>query len=321
MGIEARTPLKQEPAFLCCGEALIDVFPAESTSAGRSFDERVGGSPFNVAIGLARMEQSVAFLGTISRDVLGKRLFTALTDAGVDVSAVQRTDAATTVSIIGVDKRGAPAYAFDGAGGADRELAAQAIDRIPTPLRALHVGSYAMAVEPIGSTLRALVDRIHRSTLVAWDPNVRLAVVPEEERWRDLLRWMLQRTHILKLSEEDRVVLAPGLSPDVFAARALSDGVRFVVVTDGARGARAWSPAGHVHVPAPSVAVADTVGAGDAFQAALLTWLAEHSRLTVDAVTSLDSEAALAALTFATRAAALTCTRQGAVLPRREELR
>jgi len=321
MGIEARTPLKQEPVILCCGEALIDVFPADATAGGLSLDERVGGSPFNVAIGLARMAQSVAFLGSISHDARGERLFTALKDEGVDISAVQRTNVATALSMVGVDRLGAPAYAFHGATGADRQLAAQALECIPTAVRALHVGSYAMVVDPIGSTLRALVERVHRSTLVAWDPNVRLAVVPEAERWRDLLEWMLQRTHILKLSDEDREALAPGISPEVFAERALSVGVRLVVVTDGARGASAWWSAGHVRVSAKSVAVADTVGAGDAFQAALLTWLAEHGRLTADAMASLDSVVTLAALTFATRAAALTCTRQGAILPRRQELR
>lgn len=299
----------------------MDVFPADSTAAGLSLDARVGGSPFNVAIGLARMAQPVAFLGCISHDAFGERLFTALTDEGVDISAVQRTNAATASSTVRVDRHGAPAYAFHDATSADRQLGKQALERIPTSVRALHVGSYAMVVDPIGSTLRALVERLHRSTLVAWDPNVRLGVVPQAECWRDLLGWMLPRTHFLKLSDEDREVLAPGVSPEVFAKRALSAGVRLVVVTHGARGASAWSSAGHVRAPAQAVAVADTVGAGDAFQAALLTWLAEQGRLTADAVTSLDSVAALAALTFATRAAALTCTRQGAMLPRREELR
>jgi fructokinase len=313
--------MKQEPGFLVCGEALIDVLRPAATPAGVTPDERIGGSPFNVALGLARMVQPVAFMGCISRDAHGDRLFTALTNEGVDSSAVQRTDAPTTLSVVGVGRDGTPAYAFHGANSADRQLTTQAFDFVPPKVRALHVGSYAMVVEPIASTLRALVDRVHRATLVAWDPNVRLTVVPDPERWRDLLDWMLPRTHVLKLSDEDREVLAPGMSPETFAEQALSRGVRLIVVTHGARGASAWTSAVHVSAPAESVAVADTVAAGDAFQAALLTWLAEHGRLLPDAVASLNRVDALAALTFATRAAALTCARPGAMLPRRDELR
>jgi fructokinase len=126
---------------------------------------------------------------------------------------------------------------------------------------------------------------------------------------------------LLKLSEEDLEVLAPGAAHEAFAKQAILCGVRLVVVTHGSRGASAWWSNGHVHTPAQSVAVADTVGAGDAFQAGLLTWLAENSRLAADAVAFPHKADGLAALTFATRAAVLTCTRHGAVLPRRDELR
>lgn len=299
----------------------MDVFPGATTPTGLSLDARVGGSPFNVAIGLARMGRSAAFLGCIARDVFGERLSAALIEEGVDVRAVQRTNAPTALSIVDSDSAGTPSYAFHGAMGADRQLGLQMLQHVPSSLRAIHVGSYAMVVEPIASTLRALVERLDGSTLVAWDPNVRLTVEPDVARWRSLLEWMLPRTHLLKLSDEDREALAPGVALERFAEHALSHGARLIVVTHGALGASAWTAAVRVKVPAQTVDVADTVGAGDAFQAALLTWLAEHDRLAADAVASLDKVEVLAALTFATRTAALTCMRSGAVLPRREELR
>ena len=319
-GIEGSAPLKQEPRILVCGEALMDVFPGATTPDGLTLEARVGGSPFNVALGLARMAQPVAFMGSISRDPFGERLLAALAEENVDVHAVQRTSAATTLSIVGVAGHGAPAYAFHGAKGADRQLGPRVLHLIPPSLSALHVGSYAMVVEPIAATLRALVDRWHSEIMVAWDPNVRLSVEPNADCWRSQLAWMLPRTHLLKLSEEDLGVLAPRAAPDAFAEHALAHGVRLVVVTRGASGASAWWSSGHVHVSAKTVVVADSVGAGDAFQSALLTWLAERARLTPDGVAFSDSSAALQALEFATHAAALTCTQHGAVLPRRHEL-
>lgn len=299
----------------------MDVFPGATTPAGISLDARCGGSPFNVALGLARMQQPVAYMGAISRDPLGERLFAALTEEKVDTRAVQRTKAPTTLSIVGVTRHGAPAYTFHGASGADRQLGPRVFELIPPNVRVLHVGSYAMAVDPVATTLRALVERLHRSSLVAWDPNVRLSVEPNADCWRSLLEWMLPRTHLLKLSDEDLAVLAPGTAQEKFAANALASGVRVVVATSGLGGASAWWASGHVHVPARSVPVADTVGAGDAFQAALLTWILERDRLTPDTLAFADSDAATAALDFATGAAALTCTQHGAVLPRRDELR
>ena len=319
-GIAASAALKQEPTILVCGEALMDVFPGASTPAGLTLEARVGGSPFNVALGLARMAQPVAFMGCISRDPFGERLLAALSEERVDIRAVQRSNAATTLSIVAVASHGAPAYAFHGAAGADRQLGQRVFDLIPSTIRALHVGSYAMVVEPIAATLRALVERLHPTTLIAWDPNVRLSVEPNADCWRSQLEWMLPRTHILKLSDEDLAVLAHGAAPEAFAKRALSCGVKLVVITHGARGSSALWSTGHVQAPAKSVVVADSVGAGDAFQAALLTWLAENGRLTQDAIAFPDDASALAALEFATRAAALTCAQHGAVLPRREEL-
>jgi fructokinase len=105
-----------------------------------------------------------------------------------------------------------------------------------------------------------------------------------------------------------------------FAAQALSQGVTWVVVTGGGEGAQVWSAQGHVEVPSPRVKVVDTVGAGDTFQAALLTWLAEHQALSAHAMAQLDAVAMEQALRFAAAAAAITCSRRGADMPRRADL-
>ena len=306
--------------FLVCGEALMDVFSQAETSTGTTLDARIGGSPFNVAVALARMAQPVGFFGAVSSGFLGERLMRALACEGVDTQAVVRTPAPTTLSLVGLDAQGVPSYAFYGEGGADRQLEVSDLPRIGTNVRALHVGSYATVVEPIASTLRALVERERSRALVAYDPNIRLNVEPRLARWHEQLAWMLPRCHLLKISDEDLALLSPGQSPAAFAASALSHGTQAVIVTRGAQGALAWTAQAEAAVSGVSVSVVDTVGAGDTFQAALLTWLAEHNALHPTGLVGLTRDEWQAALVFAARAAAITCSRRGADMPRRDEL-
>lgn len=306
--------------FLVCGEALFDVFATGETPTGLAMDARIGGSPFNVAVGLARLGQPVAFLSQVSRGFLGERLMRALAAEGVDTATVQRSDAPTTLSLVGVDARGIPAYAFYGAGCADRQLDDSALQALPPGIRAINLGSYATVVGSTAATQRQLVERMQGRALIAYDPNIRLNVEPRLEAWREQIEWMLPRTQLLKVSDEDLGLVWPGLAPADFAARALAQGVAAVVVTRGGEGALGWTATAQVAAPPVRVVVADTVGAGDTFQAALLTWLAEHDALNVGALGSLDAAALADALGFAARAAAITCSRRGADLPRRSEL-
>jgi fructokinase len=304
------------------GEALMDVFAAGDTPTGLQLDARIGGSPLNVAIGLARLAQPVAFFGALSSGFLGDRLLAALHAEGVDTACTQRIDAPTTLGLVGLDARGVPSYAFYGEGAADRLLPLSALAKVP-PAQACHFGSYAMVVEPVATTQRALVERESApgtSSVIAYDPNIRLNVEPDLARWRETLDWMLPRTHLLKVSDEDLGLLCPGADIASLAAAWLAAGVALVVVTRGAQGAWAWTAAHHVAAAPVPAQVIDTVGAGDTFQAALLTALAERKLLNRGALRTLSLEALGDVLRFATQAAAITCSRRGADLPRRSEL-
>jgi len=278
--------------FIVCGEALFDVFSTGATPTGLGFDGRIGGSPFNVAMGLSRMAQPAGFLGGVGTGFAGERLMQALADEGIDTRCVARLDAPTTLSLIAV----------------------------PAEAGCFHFGSYAMVVQPVAAAQRALVEREHRRSVISYDPNIRTNVEPDLAVWRATLDWMLPRTHLLKVSDEDLALLYPGEAPEAFAQRALAAGTPWVVVTRGAEGAVGFSRRDTVAMPPVTVAVVDTVGAGDTFQAALLTWLAEHGRLTPAAIATLSAADQHAALGFAARAAAITCGRRGADLPRRSEL-
>ncbi len=307
--------------IVVCGEALFDVFANSETATGINLDARVGGSPFNVAVGLARLAQPVCLLTQISRGFLGEILIRRLQGEGVDIRTVQRSDAPTTLSLVGVDAKGVPSYAFYGEGCADRLLSAEALDQLPAGVRAINFGSYATVTGATAATQRALVERSHGTALIAYDPNIRLNVEPDLAVWRAQIAWMLPRTHLFKLSDEDLGLVYPGRSLESVAQDALASGVALVVVTRGGEGAVAWTAQAQVQSPPVKVQVIDTVGAGDTFQAAMLTWLAEHDVLSPAGLRALDATKVQALLGFATRAAAITCSRRGADLPRRAELK
>ncbi|MFZ9493431.1 MAG: carbohydrate kinase family protein [Burkholderiaceae bacterium] len=306
--------------FAVCGEALFDVFATGTTSTGLSLDARIGGSPFNVAVGLARLGQPVSLVTVLSEGFLGQRLLQALVEEGVDTGLIQRSPAPTTLSVVGVDAQGVPSYAFYGEQGADRLLDPAVLDAWPDGVACVHVGSYATVMGATATVQRSIVERARARSLIAYDPNIRLNVQPSLPVWRDQVNWMLPRTHLLKVSEEDLGLLYPGQAVEAFAQGALAAGVSVVVVTGGAEGARVWASGRCLQVPPVPVSVVDTVGAGDTFQAALLTWLAEHGALSPAALSALGESSLNAALRFASEAAAITCGRRGADMPRRFEV-
>ena len=303
--------------IVVCGEALLDVFNTGETRTGLSLEANVGGSPFNLAMGLARLGQPVGFFGAISAGFAGDVLMRALQREGVQTSAVARKNAPTTLSLVGLDAQGVPSYSFYGAGCADRLLEPADLRRLPGTPAALCLGSFATVVEPSATVLRELVEREKGRSLIAFDPNVRLNVEPDVARWRAQLEWMLPRVDLLKISHEDLAVLYPELSLVGFAQRAPSDDNELCALLQGAL---AWTVNSSVSIPPEAVAVVDTVGAGDTFQAALITWLAEHDALSRPALAALDTDRLHGALSFAARAAAITCSRRGADMPRRAEL-
>ncbi|MBM3388151.1 MAG: carbohydrate kinase [Betaproteobacteria bacterium] len=306
--------------FAVCGEALFDVFATAHTPTGITLDARLGGSPFNVAVGLQRLGQQAALVTPLSTGFLGQRLSQALQEEGVDLSLAPATSKPTTLSLVGLDPTGLPSYAFYGQGCADRVLGPAILDRWPDDVDAIHLGSYAAVVGKTADTLRQLVERQRSRSLIAYDPNVRLNMQPSVKVWREQLQWMLQHAHLVKVSEEDLELLYPGQPWQTWVAQAAQSGVGLVVVTRGEKGAYARAGTVTAQVPPEPVQVVDTVGAGDTFQAAVLTWLAEHGHLSARGLAGLQAQGLQQMLGFAARAAALTCGRRGADLPRRHEL-
>lgn len=303
--------------ILVCGEALIDLFVGAPERSGIPARAVAGGSPFNVAVGLARLGVPTAFLGGISRDVFGAFLADALAREDVDDCFLVRSDRASTISVVATSADGQPNYAFHGEGAADRSLQpADLPAALPDDITALAFGSYSMVVEPVGATLAALARREHGRRVISVDANVRPTVVGDMRRWADAAERFYRTATVVKASDEDIETAWGGrLAVADAAAYWLDCGATLVVVTEGAKGASAFSAAGSVSVPGRSVVVCDTVGAGDAFHAALLAQLAKTGRLHADAIAALDLAAIRELLSYATTAAAITVSRDGADLP------
>ena len=307
--------------FLVCGEALYDVFVGAPTPNGFALDARIGGSAFNAALGLARMGRPVGLFTGMATDALGDRLAETLAAEGVDTGFLRRKPLRTTLALVAVGPDGGARYSFYGEGAADRAVTEADLPPL-AGLRGLLFGCLSLLTEPTGSSYLTLAQRAAAAgadrPLVSLDPNIRPTVEPDMAVWRARIEQFAALADMVKISDEDMGHLYPGEAADAVAARWLDGGVKLVTVTRGGEGAQAWGRFGTVAVPAPRVSVVDTVGAGDSFLAALLTALDEAGHASPAALAALDADRTARALRFAAAAAAITCSRRGADLPRRD---
>ncbi|QKV19729.1 carbohydrate kinase family protein [Oricola thermophila] len=299
--------------YLCCGDSLFDMFTGPSADPhGVTIDGRVGGSPLNVALGLARMGNHSRFFTRISRDMFGRRIAAFMSDNGIDASLCVPTSENTTLAMIGLKADNSADYAFYTQGTADCSMVeADLPAKLDETVRVIHFGSYSTAIEPTASTLSALAAREGRDRFVSYDPNLRTMIEPDMDIWRATVKAFTGAASFVKASDEDVGQL--GTTPETFAADATDAGADVVCVTLGNDGALAFSADGReTQVPGIRVDVADTVGAGDTFQAACLHWLGANGLAERGKARAADLDAMA---NFAVKAAAVTCTRRGADLP------
>jgi fructokinase len=292
---------------LVIGESLIDIVGTE---------EHVGGSPLNVAVGLGRLGRDVDFLTRIGDDPYGRRITEYANAAGVQLVSGSQTAERTATARATVAEDGSAEYEFD----LDWQLSGTPM--VAPPLL-VHTGSIAAVQEPGCLAVAALVDAYHLSATVSFDPNVRPSLIADRELARQRIEHLVERSDIVKVSEEDLYWLDPDRSPEQIARIWLALGPALVVVTMADQGAMAVCAAGEARVPTRAVQVVDTVGAGDSFTVGLLDSLwglgllgaprrAELAGIGIDALT--------AVLEAGSATAALTVGRAGADLPDRAAL-
>lgn len=300
--------------IVSCGEALIDFLPRSAADGTPAFATLPGGSPFNVAIAIARLDTPAGFFGGLSSDLFGETLRRALHNSGVDTTLAHTSTRPTTLAFVSLVD-GNACYAFFDEASAGRMLTDIDLPALPKTVTALHFGSFSLAEEPCGSAFEEFMRREQRDRVISLDVNVRPTLIHNREGYLARIDRLAAMTDIIKLSDEDLAWIAPKRSFDDLANQWLETGVKLIVLTKGADGAMAISRTASATISAPKVKVADTVGAGDTFTAGVLARLDKRGLLTKTAVAALTSQQLDDALTFAARAAAITVSRPGANPP------
>jgi len=298
--------------ILISGEALIDLIPDPAVE--NRYDAVLGGSPFNVAIGLARLGAPTAFVSRLSSDPNGESLAAALARGGVDLNLVARDVRPTTLAFVmrGTAQTGSrysfyiDATSFDGEWPFPSEW--------PAGARHLHVGSFAAVGPRHAERVVAALKLARDHATTSFDPNIRPLVTPDRDAVRAMAERQVALASLVKASEEDLEWLYPGRPIEDTLCDWASRGPRFCVATLGGSGAIARLGADRLSVVAPKIDVIDTVGAGDSFMSGLLS--------------AMDRDGALGAqdnpptrerlqgwLDFAAKASAITCTRKGSDPP------
>jgi fructokinase len=290
-----------------CGEALVDLLPV-GTDPLTPLAPTLGGGPLNVAVTLGRLGVPTHFCSRVSTDGFGDALLAHLTAAGVSTELVQRGAEPTTLAVVALSPEGSARYSFYVEGTADRLVTD------PGPfaddVTAVSLGTLSLVLEPGASVYETVLHREHAAGRVTvLDPNIRAELITNPDAYRARFRTWLPSVDILKLSDDDAEWL--GGTPTEW----VTAGVSAVVLTHGNAGLAVHTPRGVIDVEAPSVTVADTIGAGDTVHGALIASLHRDDALTQDAVRNLDNTRWRRALKLAAAAAAITVSRPGADPP------
>ena len=300
--------------ILCSGEALIDMVPEDGV-----FRPLAGGAVYNTAIALGRLGEPTSYLWPISRDSFGDLLLRPLTEAGVDTGLCPRSDRLTTLALVTL-AGGEARYAFYDEGSAGRMLSPDDIPALPAQTEAIFAGGISLVPDPCGAAIEALIQRNHAKLPVMVDPNIRPFFISDEKAYRARLARILPLADIVKLSADDLEWLYPGFGIEDAARQVLALGARIVLQTGGASGARAIWSGETVEAPAIRTQVADTIGAGDTFNAGVLASLRRQGILSKSGIAAITGQQLHAALSLGAQAAAITVSRPGANPPWAHEM-
>ena len=314
--------------ILTLGELLMDMTQNGTDENGNGmFTAFPGGAPANVAVAAARLGAETGFIGKVGNDAFGRILAETLKKEGVDISGLFTcNEQPTTMALVSVDENGEREFAFYRNPGADTQLTAdEAISAIAgSHIRGnedllggqaklpaiLHIGSLSMTTMPAREACESAVHYAKdRGVLIGYDPNYRAALWDSEERAVEMMKSLLPLADILKVSDEEMLLLT-GTEDFEEGSRILSDqGPSLVLVTLGAKGVFVRMGSYSGTVPGFSVRVADTNGAGDTFFGAVLCQISKREGL----IDGLGEDELRKIVTYANKAASLTCSRRGAM--------
>ena len=252
------------PRLLVIGEALVDIV----TDASGERSEHVGGSPANVAVGLARLDHPVDFACCLGHDERGDRIAAHLTRHGVHVLPESFGEAPTSTAMAILDRSGAATYEFD----LHWDLPPIAL---PAGTAHVHTGSIGTVLTPGADSVTAALHDVRAHGTVSYDPNIRPGIMGDLAAVRVRVEELVALSDVVKASEDDLALLYADQSLQDVMAHWVGLGAALTVVTLGADGVMFRVSGDETVSSAPTRAehVVDTVGAGDSFMAGLVSGL------------------------------------------------
>jgi fructokinase len=293
------------------GEAIIDLVPGDQP---QTFHAVPGGSPYNVAIGLARLGHRTMLMARLGDNAFGRLLREHARAEGIGLAAAPAAAEPSTLAVVSLDTAAQASYDFYVEGTADWQWTAEEISRAPGGTAVLHFGSLASWTPPGDAKILGLADQLRGrgDVLVSYDPNVRPGLLADHGHGQRMIERAVRLAHLVKASTDDIAWLYPDHRPDDVARHWLRLGATVVVITGSAAGADAFTGHGPaVHRPARDITVVDTVGAGDSFTAGLIGSLILRGQYAPSALARCPADSLAGALDEAILVASLNCQRRG----------
>ncbi len=292
----------------------MDMLPRQLEDGNDAYLPVPGGAVFNTALALGRLEEPVAYFGGVSTDMFGQQLIEHLQVSSVNTSYVIKLDKPSTLAFVKLTN-GHAEYSFMDENSAGRSLDITMLPEFPDSVLALHFGAISLIPEPCGSAFEELMQRNHADRIISLDPNIRPSFISDESSYRGRLNRMIGMSDIIKVSDEDLEWLQPGSRFEEAAVNWLDSGVSIVILTMGKSGSRAITRTLDIKVPAEVVEVVDTVGAGDTFNAGMLSSLRSSGILSKQKLSKINAYQLSTALQFATKVAGFVVGKAGASPP------
>jgi fructokinase len=296
--------------FVVIGEALVDLVGQRGS---RTMVAHPGGSPANVALGLARLGDPVTLMTRLGRDAFGEMVSAHLEQSGVRVEGGPDAGAKTSLAVASL-AAGVASYDFR------IEWDIGDLAPLPVETRCLHTGSLATALAPGARQVTDLLERERERgrVTISYDPNVRPALLGSPEDARPGIEHLVALSDVVKVSDEDLNWLYPDRRDEDVARDWLALGAPLVVVTRGGAGVFAVTADLELHRPATPIDLVDTVGAGDSFTAGMLDGLRRADLIggaRKEALARIDESSLISVLDVASLIASITCSRPGADPP------
>lgn len=302
------------PKALCIGELLIDFVsttPDVTLAEAPGFVKAPGGAPANVAVGLAKLGIDAGFIGKVGADAFGDFLRETLEQNSVDTSyLVSGETSRTTLAFVATRSDGMKDITFYRHPGADIQLSPDEIDMgYVQSAELFHYGSVSLSHSPSReATFQTIQSAKASGAMLSYDPNLRLMLWDNANDAKHWIWEVMPYADVVKISEEEWEFVTGDAELTSGIERILGLGVKLLVVTLGERGCYYTNGTAAGYVDGFAVDVVDTLGAGDAFVAAMLMQLVKH-----EDISALDAPRLDFMMRYANAAGALATQKVGVI--------